>query len=267
MRADAEHKLGIAIALYCCNDDAMALPPQVADSPPILLVPGYWLGAWAWDQVIEHLSAAGFRATALTLPGLNNDDPGRASRTLDDQVTAIESTIAALGGNVVLVAHSGANTPVTVFLDQKPEQVRRIVWVDSAPAGLGKNLSTELPDAAEELPLPPFDVLGQQASLEGLTQEQLECFRDKAVPEPGSVVRASTNLTNDARKSVPTTLVCCSLAGSQVVELAQAQHPVFAEIAQLDDLSIVDLPTGHWPMWSRPKNLAEVIGDAACQAN
>ena len=28
-------------------------------------------------------------------------------------------------------------------------------------------------------------------------------------------------------------------------------------------LEIVDLPTGHWPMWSEPERLAQVVADAA----
>jgi hypothetical protein len=39
---------------------------------------------------------------------------------------------------------------------------------------------------------------------------------------------------------------------------------MFAPIAALTDVSYVDLPTGHWPTWSRPDDLAlaieEVIG-------
>jgi hypothetical protein len=29
----------------------------------------------------------------------------------------------------------------------------------------------------------------------------------------------------------------------------------------------VDLPTSHWPMWSRPEELATVIGDVARRAS
>ncbi|MFZ2599875.1 alpha/beta fold hydrolase, partial [Corynebacterium casei] len=80
-----------------------------SDLPSIILISGYWLGAWAWDHVTEHLTQAGFRTIAITLPGLDKHDPKRATRTLDDQVAAIESVIDAEGGNVILVAHSGAN--------------------------------------------------------------------------------------------------------------------------------------------------------------
>ena len=47
---------------------------------PIILVPGFWLGAWAWDEVAAALRSAGHEVTSLTLPGL---DWVAADRTLD----------------------------------------------------------------------------------------------------------------------------------------------------------------------------------------
>ena len=38
-------------------------------SAPVVLVPGYWLGAWAWDEIAAALRADGHEVTALTLPG------------------------------------------------------------------------------------------------------------------------------------------------------------------------------------------------------
>jgi hypothetical protein len=33
--------------------------------------------------------------------------------------------------------------------------------------------------------------------------------------------------------------------------------------AELRNVTWVDLPTSHWPMWSRPQELAAIIGDVA----
>ena len=41
---------------------------------PIILVPGFWLGAWAWDEVADELRTGGHDVTALTLPGLESAD-------------------------------------------------------------------------------------------------------------------------------------------------------------------------------------------------
>ncbi|MBG6239711.1 pimeloyl-ACP methyl ester carboxylesterase [Mycetocola sp. CAN_C7] len=240
-------------------------------SPTIILIAGHWLGAWAWDEVIEHLKTDHSRAIAMTLPGLDGDDPERAAKTLDDQAAAVLNVFARLGVSedepAIIVAHSGANAPVSLVLDRHPELVHRVVWVDSGPVATGSVFAPDLPEDLEELPLPPFDVLAQQASLEGLSAEVLERFRVRAVPEPGPVLRQPVELTSDARRKVPTTLVCCSLPSAQVLELARAGHAMFAEVANIEHLDVIDLPTGHWPMWSRPRDLAQAIQSAASRTN
>ena len=35
---------------------------------------------------------------------------------------------------------------------------------------------------------------------------------------------------------------------------------------ELRNVTWVDLPTSHWPMWSRPQELAAIIGDVATSA-
>lgn len=242
-----------------------------ASSPIIVLIAGHWLGAWAWDEVLEHLATDHSRATAMTLPGLDVDDPERAARTLDDQAAAVLDVITQLGASedqpATLVAHSGANAPVSLVLDRHPELVHRVVWVDSGPVVAGSAFGRGIPEGLEELPLPPLDVLAQQASLEGLSAEVLERFRARAVPEPGPVLRQPVELTNDARRKVRTTLVCCSIPSAQVLELARAGHAMFAEVANIEHLDVIDLPTGHWPMWSRPRDLAKAIQSAASRTN
>lgn len=232
-------------------------------TPTVVLIAGHWLGAWAWDEVRELLEANGARAVAITLPGLDRDDPARTSKNLTDQAAAIVDVLARLdasaGQPVTLVAHSGANAPVSVVLDRHPELVGRVVWVDSGPMASGSSFAPDLPAEVAELPLPPFDILGQQASLDGLSAAMLERFRNNAVPQPGPVLRQSVELSNGARNAVPTTLVCCSISGAQLMELARGGHPMFAEVANLESLELIDLPTGHWPMWSRPAELAEAI--------
>jgi len=48
---------------------------------PIILVPGFWLGAWAWDEVADLLRADGNDVTALTLPGLESATADRSRPT------------------------------------------------------------------------------------------------------------------------------------------------------------------------------------------
>lgn len=200
----------------------------------------------------------------MTLPGLDREDAARADKTIGDHAAAIRDVIADQGDQpAILVAHSGANATVSLVLDRYPELVARVIWVDSGPVANRPALDSHSPARHENLPLPSFDALGQQASLEGLGDEALERFRVKAVPQPAAVIRRSVELTNEARHRVPTTLVCCSIPGEQAMDMARAGHPVFAEVSKLECVDVIDLPTGHWPMWSRPRDLAKIIRDSS----
>lgn len=72
-------------------------------------------------------------------------------------------------------------------------------------------------------------------------------------------MRERLQLHDDRRLDVPTTVIASSLPSAQMLELAREGHPMFAEVGRLRDLEVVDLPTGHWPMWSRPTDLADAI--------
>ena len=235
--------------------------------PSIVLVPGQWLGAWAWDAVADDLRRRGHQVTAMTLPGLEADNPDRASTTVAQQAEALRATVhsaAADGSSVVLVAHSGAGCPVSVLLDQEPNAVERVIYVDSGPSSDGSAFDADIAPEIKEAPLPPFeDLAAGGASLEGLSEDDLERFRARAVHEPGSVMREPVHLGNDARRDVPSTIIACSFSCEVVMQMAHEGHPMMAEVATLRDLEVVDLPTGHWPMWSRPTDLASAIAKAA----
>jgi len=226
---------------------------------PIVLVPGFWLGAWAWDEVAVALRADGHDVTAVTLPGLESADADRSSITLADHVDAICEAVTAAGRSVVLAVHSGAGVPGYMVTDRIPEQIAAMVYVDSGPAtgALDPDLT------AVEVPLPSREELEEEENLEGLTEEQHDTFRRRAVPEPGAALRDGPVLTNDARLDVPSTVVCTGFTSEQVKAAVEQGYAWVAGLADLRDVTYVDLPTSHWPMWSRPQELATVISDVA----
>jgi pimeloyl-ACP methyl ester carboxylesterase len=227
-------------------------------TPPIVLVPGFWLGAWAWDEVADLLRADGHDVTALTLPGLESADADRSSITLSDHVDAIAEAVRAASGPVVLAVHSGTGFSGYVASDRAPERIAAMVYVDSAP-GIPP-LDADF-DGAEK-PL-SWDELAAEENLDGLSEEQMETFRQRAVPEPGGVLRVAAELTNDARRDLPTTMICTGYTSAQYQEAAKEGYAWLAGLEEVRNITWVDLPTSHWPMWSRPKELAAIIGDVA----
>ncbi|MBA3738737.1 MAG: alpha/beta hydrolase [Actinobacteria bacterium] len=226
---------------------------------PIVLVPGFWLGAWAWDEVAVALRVDGHDVTAVTLPGLESADADRSAITLADHVDAICEAVTPAGRPVVLAVHSGAGAPGYAVTDRIPEQIAAMVYVDTGPA---KGALDPDFDGVEK-PLPSREELEEGENLDGLTQEQLETFRRRAVPEPGTALREAAELTNDARLDVPSTVVCTGFTSEQYKEAIKEGYAFLAGLAELHDVAYVDLPTSHWPMWSRPQDLAGIIGDVA----
>jgi hypothetical protein len=103
-----------------------------------------------------------------------------------------------------------------------------------------------------------------EESLEGLTDEQKATFRQRAVPVPGGVVRDGFPLTNEARTAIPSTIICTSYPAEAYQRYAsESDLSWLAGIRELRHITWVDLPTSHWPMWSRPTELAALIGEVA----
>ena len=229
-------------------------------SAPIILVPGFWLGAWAWDDVVTALRADGHDVTALTLPGLESTESDRSTITLSDHVDAICNAVTAAPAPVVLAVHSGAGAAGYAASDRVPEQIAAMVYVDSGPA----TGALEPDFDGVEKPLPPRDELEQEENFDGVSEEQRQAFRQRAVPEPGGVLREGVTLSNDARLDIPSTVIATAFTSEQYKAYAKEESPAFlAGLNELHDVTWVDLPTSHWPMWSRPRELAAIIGDVA----
>lgn len=247
----------------------MSSPPAgpAPVSAHVVLVPGFWLGAWAWEEVVAELGRRGVAAHALTLPGLEPDHPDRGRVRLEEQVAAVEAALALAppGARTVLVAHSGGAVPATVALDRHVDDVDHVVWVDTAPVVDGYAMNAEL--AGAEYPLDAqWDEELEQGSMRDLTEAQLATFRERAVPQPAATLRDAASLTDPRRLDVPGTVVCTAFPAAEYRSYAEQGLPFLAGVLEHRRLELVDLPTGHWPMWSRPAELAEIIAGAAAPA-
>jgi pimeloyl-ACP methyl ester carboxylesterase len=228
------------------------------DAAPILLVPGFWLGAWAWDDVAASLRGDGHDVTALTLPGLESADADRSTITLSDHVEAIGQAVEAAAAPVALAVHSGTGFSGYAASDRVSERIAAMVYVDSAPG-----ISPLDPDFdGAEKPM-NWDEIVAEENLDGLSEEQLATFRERAVPEPGGVLREAVELTNDARLDIPSTMICTGFTSEEYKDAVKKGYAWLAGLNELRDVTWVDLPTSHWPMWSRPLELAEIIGNVA----
>jgi pimeloyl-ACP methyl ester carboxylesterase len=228
------------------------------DAAPIILVPGFWLGAWAWDEVAETLRNEGHDVTALTLPGLESVDTDRSKITFADHVDAICDAVSAAKAPVVLAVHSGAGATGYAASDRLPDRIAAMVYVDSGPA----TGPLDPGFAGVEKPL-VWEEIEAEENLDGLSEEQKATFRERAIPEPGAAIRGSAELTNDARLDISTTAISTGYTSEQYKQAVDQGQTWLGGFAELRNITWVDLPTSHWPMWSRPQELAAIIRDAA----
>jgi pimeloyl-ACP methyl ester carboxylesterase len=230
---------------------------------PIILVPGFWLGAWAYDEVAATLRADGHDVTALTLPGLESADTDRSKITFEDHVNAIVDAVREADEPVVLAVHSGTGFSGYAASDVVPDRIAAMVYIDTAPGkgALGDDFEgDEKPMSIEELQA--------EENFDGISEEQIAEFARRGVGEPGGVLRGEHAFTNEARRDIPSTIIATGYTAADYQMYAK-EHPDWAFLAgipDLHDITWVDLPTSHWPMWSRPTELAAIIGDVATNA-
>lgn len=224
----------------------------------IFLIPGFWLDGSSWERVTPALEAAGHRVHPLTLPGLESASADRRGIRLRDHVAAVLAAVDAVDGPVVLVGHSGGGAIAHAVADARPDRVARVVHVDTLPLGPGQVINDQLPVVDGEIPLPDwtqFDAGDLRDLDEGLRAE----FRARAIPQPAAVATDPQVLTDERRYDVPATVIACEFSSEQVRAWISQGHPYVAELAAMRHVEYVDLPTGHWPQFTRPAELGEAI--------
>jgi pimeloyl-ACP methyl ester carboxylesterase len=241
-----------------------------------VLVPGAWLGGWAWQPVARQLRAQGHDVHPVTLTGLGERSHLAAPGVdLDTYVTDVVNVLEFEDlHDVVLVGHSYAGTVVTGVADRVPERISLLAYLDAGPTPDGtafmdlqepparqllERLAAEAGDGWR-IPLPSWEELEgvMGASLEGLGTAERDLMAGRATQHPLASWTQPLTLANPAREELPKLLITCSFPLAQVRELIAAGHPWFAELAS-PRWSFLELPTGHWPMFSEPDRLASLL--------
>jgi pimeloyl-ACP methyl ester carboxylesterase len=241
-----------------------------------VLVPGAWLGGWAWQPVARQLRDHGHDVYPVTVTGLGDRVHLASPQVdLDTYVTDVVNLIEVEDlHDVVLLGHSYAGIVVTGVADRLPERIAQLVYLDSGPTADGLAfLDMQSPEARQHLerevaergdgwrlPVPSFEelesVLG--ASLAGLGDQQRALMASRAVAQPFATWTMPLRLGNRARDTMPKCMISNSFPLDQVRQLIAGGHPWFKELAG-PEWTLQELPTGHWPMFSVPGELAELL--------
>jgi pimeloyl-ACP methyl ester carboxylesterase len=243
-----------------------------------VLVGGAWLGGWCWKPIVRHLRDQGHDAYPVTLTGLG--ERAHLAGPEVDLETHITDVINLIEFEdlryVVLLRHSYAGIVVTGAADRVPELIGQLVYLDSGPVPDGLAfLDMQPPEVRQHAerevaangdgwrpPMPSWDELDNvySASLEGLDERRRALMRSRAVEQPFGTYSQPLRLANSAREALSKMLITNSFPLAQVKELIANEHPWFRELAG-PEWRLLELPTGHWPMFSRPDDLGELLND------
>jgi pimeloyl-ACP methyl ester carboxylesterase len=225
----------------------------------IVLVAGLWLDASVWADVAAELEPLGHRAVGVPLPGQGS---GSADATLDDQVKSVLAAVDSSPSRPWVVGHSAAASLAWLAADARPERVAGVALIGGFPTPDGQPYADFFPVTDGVMPFPGWEPFEGPDSAD-LDQAARDRLAAAAIPVPEEVARGVVRLTDERRYDVPVVLVCPEFTPAQAQGwIDEGELP---ELARAHHLRLVDIDSGHWPMLTRPVELAGLLA-AAVQA-
>lgn len=223
----------------------------------ILLIAGLWLDGSAWRDVLPGLTERGHRPVPVTLPGQGD---GAASATLADQLAAVLAALTGTTGPALVVGHSAACTLAWLAADARPDSVAGVAFVGGFPAADGQPYADFFEPVDGVVAFPGWEPFAGPDSAD-LDEAARDRFAAAAIPVPAGVTKAVVRLSDTRRYDVPVTVVCPEFGPDDARGWVTAGE--VPELAKASAVTYADLDSGHWPMITRPAELAAVLAGAA----
>ena len=236
-----------------------------------VLVPGAWLGAWAWEGVADQLERRGHVVHALTLTGqAERADEVTPATGLGTHVEDVVDALATRGlRDVVLVGHSYGSAVTGAAAGRAHDRIAQLVYVSDGPsppetsifdlmgdeaAGMMEGIASAAGDP-DRLPFPDRDTLDRFYGDHGFDDALYDRVAARATPLPLGAFRERTPPADPSVDRIPRTYVHARGDGPNPMD---PPPPGWA---------VVELETGHWPMLTAPADLAEVLDRVARPAD
>jgi pimeloyl-ACP methyl ester carboxylesterase len=223
----------------------------------IVLIAGLWLDGSAWDAVVPRLQALGHHAVPVWLPG---QGASPATATLADQHAAVLAAVDAGTGSVAVVGHSAACTLAWMAADARPEKVARVAMIGGFPSSAGETYASFFDVVDGFMPFPGWEPFDGPDSAD-LDEEQRRRFAAAAIGVPEGVTSGVVQLRDERRFDVPVTLICPEFSPAQAKEWVDGGE--VPELSKAHYVDYIDIDSGHWPMFTRPAELADILAGIA----
>ena len=128
------------------------------------------------------------------------------------------------------------------------------------PSGDGEAYASFFEIVDGVMPFPgwgPFD----GADSADLDEQQRRRIAAAAIPVPEGVAHGVVHLRDERRFDVPVTLICPEFSPAQAREWIDGGE--VPELSKARRIDYVDIESGHWPMYTRPDELADLLSGIA----
>jgi len=231
-----------------------------------ILLHGAWEESRMWDDVSPILQKDGHTVTAIDLPGHGANKHQNSLVTTSSYIQAVVDVIKQLDHQVILVGHSMNGALISHVAEQIPEKIERLIYVtafllkdggsvleamQSDPAGgaLPEVVFSE-DQAYATLPEPALRRIGFHDIKESAIQRFLPLMAEWQATEP---FMAKVVLSEKNFGSVPKTYI---RTGTDKMVSPALQDTMIANW-KVD--TVHDLRSGHFPAFSVPEKLAELM--------
>jgi pimeloyl-ACP methyl ester carboxylesterase len=218
-------------------------------------------GAWWWHRMVGPLAALGMDTRAVELPSCVAPPvpPVGALGDMRADADAVRAALDEEDGPVVLVGHSYGGMVITDAAAGR-EEVRHLVYVTSVMPDLGETMADFGGEPGPWMhPDPDGGTMGVKAELVPAAFMQ-DCDGEVVAGALGRLTRQPLAVFGQAPRGVawrekPSTYVVCAEDRATAPEAQRG----FARRAD----RVVEVPTGHHPMLSKPEVLAREISEVA----
>jgi len=222
-----------------------------------VLVPGAWLGGWAWKKVVPFLEKRGHAAYPVTLTGMG-ERIHLARKDVGIEI-AIEDVLNVIKYNdlddFVLVGHSFAGKVVAAVADRAHEKVRKLIYLDAFRPDKVRTPQGSFDPTREFGPPPPgsFAISLTEEIVNRIGSDvkgaNLKWMMSKATPWP--IKPATDPITLSANiDRVKNAYIFCTKSGDPVDEIVAGKWGKLEGPYKL-------MKTGHWPMITKPEELVK----------
>ena len=243
-----------------------------------VLIHGTWHGGWAWKDVVQSLSQKGHVAHAPTLAG---HGPGAARSGITHQ-DCVESVVACIQHcnlkDIVLVGHSFGGTVVQRVVEQVPDRIAQLVFLDALILKDGECVVDVLPEVFLDSVTPkggnPYMSAGLDGAPDIFPRVPWETWRDNFIqdapeplarstweqlcPEPGQVNLDNINLKHFYSLDIPKSFVFCRHDEAMPPGYF---HPGMS--SRLGTFKLLEMGGSHEAIFTRPAEVAEKLVEAS----